>query len=232
MDRRLNPQHIMLTSGSDLLAGTQPGHKGGYGYADDMIIMALQAATHWNALSHMFHDYHVYNNRHCSLVSAEGAAKNSITVAAAPIVSRAVLLDFPRALSVPRLPEGHHITVEEIEHTLLQQRVSVESGDILLFRTGHMARFLSSGEWNEYTYTNAPGPCLEVLPWLHQHQGARAANRSDISSPPKLIDTHNRVAFFSTPPLQVGALAHAICPTLCRLRARCGSGRRRCRSGA
>ena len=27
MDRRLNPQHIMLTSGSDLLAGTQPGHK-------------------------------------------------------------------------------------------------------------------------------------------------------------------------------------------------------------
>jgi len=31
MDRRLNPQHIMLTSGSDLLAGTQPAHKGGYG---------------------------------------------------------------------------------------------------------------------------------------------------------------------------------------------------------
>ena len=37
MDRRLNPQHIMLTSGSDLVAGTQPGHKGGYGYADDRI---------------------------------------------------------------------------------------------------------------------------------------------------------------------------------------------------
>src|SRR5258706_2233661 len=56
MDLRLNPQHIMLTSGSDLLAGTQAGQKDGYGYADDMIIMALQAATHWNALSHMFHN--------------------------------------------------------------------------------------------------------------------------------------------------------------------------------
>lgn len=176
MDRRLNPQHFMLTSGSDLLAGTQAGQKGGYGYADDMITMALQAATHWNALAHMFHDYHMYNHRHCSLVSSVGAAKNSITVAAAPIVSRAVLLDFPRMLDMPWLPEDHAITVAEIEETLLQQGVNVEPGDILLFRTGHMARFLVDGDWNEYTYTNAPGPCLEVLPWLHEHQVAAVAS--------------------------------------------------------
>jgi len=111
MNRRLNPQHIMLTSGSDLLAGTQPGQKGGYGYADDMIIMALQAATHWNALAHMFYDYHMYNNRHCSLVSSEGAAKNSIAVASALLMSRAILLDFPRALNIPWLSEDHCITV-------------------------------------------------------------------------------------------------------------------------
>jgi hypothetical protein len=95
MNPRLNPQHIMLTSGSDLLAGTQPAQKGGYGYADDMIIMALQAATHWNALSHMFYDYHMYNNRSCRLVSSEGAEKNSIAITSAHIVSRAILLDFP-----------------------------------------------------------------------------------------------------------------------------------------
>src|SRR5260370_40172971 len=104
----------MLSSGPVLLAGKQTAPKGGFGYADDMIIMALQAATHWNALSHMFYDYHMYNNRHCSLVSSEGAAKNSITVASAPIVSRAILLDFPRALNIHWLPEDHCITVEEI----------------------------------------------------------------------------------------------------------------------
>lgn len=65
--------------------------------------------------------------------------------------------------------------MEEVENTLFQQRVSIESGDILLFRTGHMTRFLSSGEWNEYTYTNAPGPCVEVLSWLH-HQIAAVAS--------------------------------------------------------
>jgi len=176
MDRRLNPQHIMLTSGSDLLAGTQPGQKKGYGYADDMIIMALQAATHWNALAHMFYDYHMYNNRHCSLVNAEGATKNSIVAAANSIVSRAVLLDFPRMLGIPWLPEDHHITIDEIESTLSLQHVEVGPGDILLFRTGHMTKFLSCGEWNEYTYTNAPGPYLEVLPWLHERQIAAVAS--------------------------------------------------------
>ncbi len=176
MNQRLNPQHIMLTSGSDLLAGTQPGQKGGYGYADDMIIMALQAATHWNALSHMFYDYHMYNNRHCSLVGSEGATKNDIVVAASPIVGRAVLLDFPRALGVSWLSEDHYITVAEIERTLSQQAVHIEPGDILLFRTGHMTRFLSSGNWSEYTYTNAPGPRLEVLPWLHERQIAAVAS--------------------------------------------------------
>jgi hypothetical protein len=89
---------------------TQPGQKGGHGYADDMIIMALQAATHWNALSHMFYDYHMYNHRHCSLVNSVGAMKNSIAVAAASIVSRAIPLDFPRTLEVPWLLEDHAIT--------------------------------------------------------------------------------------------------------------------------
>jgi hypothetical protein len=46
---------------------------------------------------------HMYNHRHCSLVNSAGAMKNSIAVAAAPIVSRAILLDFPRALGIPWL---------------------------------------------------------------------------------------------------------------------------------
>jgi kynurenine formamidase len=52
----------------------------------------------------------------------------------------------------------------------------VEPGDILLFRTGHLTRFLASGDWSEYTYTNAPGPSLQVLPWLHENQVAAVAS--------------------------------------------------------
>ncbi|MCL6547366.1 MAG: cyclase family protein [Alicyclobacillus sp.] len=175
-DRRLNPQHIMLTSGTDVAAGTQPGSRNGYGYADDMVIMALQAATHWNALAHMFYNYKMYNDRPCTMVNAEGAAKNSITAAQDKLVTRAVLLDFPRALGYDHLPESFRITAEHIEHTLRVQAVELEPGDVLLFRTGHLARSQSRDGWEEYTYTNAPGPGIDVLPFLHRHQVAAVAS--------------------------------------------------------
>lgn len=175
-DRRLNPQHIMLESGTDLLAGVQPGQKKGYGYADDMVIMALQCATHWDGLSHVFYDYKMYNDRSCALVNATGAQKNSITAVADAIVTRAVLLDFPRALGLPWLPPDHRITVAEIEATIGREGVRIEPGDILCFRTGHMYHAHEAGGWDHYTYTNEPGPGVEVLPWLHAHDIAGVAS--------------------------------------------------------
>src|SRR5260370_26267710 len=115
----------------------------------------------------MSHDCRTDNNRHCSLVNSEGAVKNSIAVAAAPIVSRAILLDFPRALDIPWFPEDHAITIKEIEDTLPRQGVHIEPGDILLFGTGHLTRFLASRDWIHYTYTNSPTHALEVPPWVH-----------------------------------------------------------------
>lgn len=175
-DRRLNPQHIMLASGADVQSQSQPGSKAGYGYADDMVIMALQSATHWNALAHMFHGFRMYNDRPCTLVSSEGAAKNSIAVVQDKVVSRAVLLDFPRALGLPYLPEDFRIGVDEIETTLTAQNIELEPGDILLFRTGYLSHTELSGGWEHYTYTNEPGPGIEVLPFLHEHQIAAVAS--------------------------------------------------------
>jgi len=175
-DRRLNPQHIMLATGADVMAQAQPGSKHGYGYSDDMVILALQAATHWNALAHMFHNFKMYNDRPCTLVGSQGAAKNSITVLQDKVVSRAILLDFPRALGMQHLPESYRIGVEDIEKTLNCQNITLERGDILMFRTGHLARTAGSGGWEHYTYTNEPGPSIEVLPYLHKHQVAAVAS--------------------------------------------------------
>src|SRR5579862_203309 len=54
---RLNPHHVMLQTGTELKSGVQPDSVDGWGYADDMVTMALQCATHWDALSHAFYDY-------------------------------------------------------------------------------------------------------------------------------------------------------------------------------
>jgi kynurenine formamidase len=174
-ERRLNPQLQMLDTGTDIRAGRQAGAADGWGYADDMVTMALQCATHWDALSHVFYDYRMYNDRDCDLVSSEGAAKNDVAVFRDRVVTRGVLLDVPRATGADPLPPGHEIGTAELEATLEHQRVEVGRGDALLIRTGHMGGFRSTGSWDGYTHAAAPGLGLDVAVWLHEREIAAVA---------------------------------------------------------
>jgi kynurenine formamidase len=174
-DRRTNPRLTMLQTGTELKAEVQRGAIDGWGYADDTITMALQCATHWDGLSHAFYDYKMYNDRDCTLVGVEGAARNSIAALVGSVVTRGVLLDLPRALGLDALEPDHTITPAELERTLEAQRVEARSGDLLLLRTGHMGRIRRTGTWEGFTYADEPGPGLECLPWFHEHEVAGAA---------------------------------------------------------
>lgn len=167
-ERRLNPQHVMLQTGTELRAGVQRGAIGGWGYADDMVTMALQCGTHWDGLAHAFHDYAMYNGRDCALVGVDGAKRNDIRAMSDAVATRAVLCDVPRALGVEALDTDHRITVAELELTLERQRVEIEEGDALLLRTGHLARARAQGGWDGYTYADEPGIGLDALPWVSQ----------------------------------------------------------------
>jgi kynurenine formamidase len=175
-DRRLDPHHVMLQTGTDLLAGVQPGQVDGWGYADDMVTMALQGATHWDGLGHAFYDYKMYNNRPASEVHAGGADHNAVDQWRDRIAGRGVLLDLPRLLGVASLDLGHRITQAEMEAALERQGVSAGPGDILLLRTGNLGRARRHGGWDRYTYTDEPGIGLDLLPWLHERQIAGIAS--------------------------------------------------------
>ena len=73
--RRFNPIHRMILTGPDFTTGAFK-RPGGVGFADDMVIMALQCATQWDALSHCFLDGKLYNGYDANLVSSEGAKRN------------------------------------------------------------------------------------------------------------------------------------------------------------
>ncbi len=174
-DVRLNPQHVMLQTGTDLRAGVQRNSIDGWGYSDDMVTMALQAATHWDAIAHAFYDYKMYNDRDCTLVDVNGAAFNAIGAVAPHLIGRGVLLDLPATLGLDWLELDHRVTVLELEQAVDHHEVDLRPGDILLIRTGNLGRARANGGWDRYINGDEPGLGWETVPWLHEHQIAAVA---------------------------------------------------------
>jgi kynurenine formamidase len=174
---RFNPIHSMFRDGGD-----QPRDAAGvvemqgYGGSDDWIVMPLQCVTQWDSLAHVFDSGKMYNDRDARLVTSSGAAKNSIDKTKDKIVGRGVLLDVARHKGVPALRPGAAITVEDLEATAAAQRVEVQSGDILIVRTGHMSTYLAKGSWDHFDLDDSPGVSVHTAPWLHAKQVAAIAS--------------------------------------------------------
>ncbi len=173
---RLNPQRSMVATGTDVKTGRQSAYGiEGHGFADDMVVMSLQAATQWDSLAHVFHEYRMYNGRDCALVGAKGAEANDIAVLRDRVVSRGVLADVAAQLGVEALAPDHHITVAELEATLAAQDVEVGSGDVLLVRTGHLGRIRREDAWDRFVESDEPGLGWDALPWLRDRDVAAVA---------------------------------------------------------
>jgi kynurenine formamidase len=175
--QRFNPIHTMFRDGGD-----QPKDAAavidmqGYGGSDDWIVMPLQCVTQWDSLAHVFFEGKMYNGFDATLVTSSGAAKNSIDKTKNKIVSRGVLLDVPRYKGVQALAPGYAITVADLEGAAAAHQVTVQRGDILLIRTGHMSRYLDKGNWNYFDLDDSPGVSVHTAAWMHAKEIAAVAS--------------------------------------------------------
>ena len=166
---RVNPLHIMTATEGRL--GAAPD---GPRYSDDVIVMPLQCATQWDSLAHVHYGGQLYNGFPAATLTSAGAGRDAIDKIGAGIVSRGVLLDVARARGVERLPPGRAITPADLEDCERRQRVRVESGDVLLVRTGHMAVFTVDRDRVGYM-RQSPGLGVACVPWLHAREVAAVA---------------------------------------------------------
>ena len=184
--RRTNPVHTMLDTGTDAERGSQ-GFPHGFGGADDVVFMPLQASTQWDGLGHIFDHGRAYNGRRAgNVVTSDGDRVTGIETAAAEFASRGVLLDVGRALGAElgsdgELPDGFAITADHLEATIAAQGNTsrVGRGDILLVRTGQLARTrraLAEGRgWGGYAGGPSPGLSFTTVDWLHHSEIAGIA---------------------------------------------------------
>ena len=166
---RWNPIHTMLATGTDAVAGRQDVTMR-MRYADDAINMPVQAATHWDALGHIFLDDKMYNGYDARLVDSKGLGKLGIEHTRNRMVGRGVLLDVARHNGVSHLQDGYGISNDELDETAEAQAVEICRGDFVIVRTGQMERCLAQGQWGGYAGGDAPGVKFENCYWCHDKE--------------------------------------------------------------
>jgi kynurenine formamidase len=104
--------------------------------------------SHIDALSHVAYDDRLYGGVPAESVTAEGAGAGSIEVLKDGLVGRGVLLDVPRVRGVSWIEPGEHVFREDLEAAETAQGVRVQTGDVLLVRTGHARRQAEHEPWD------------------------------------------------------------------------------------
>ncbi|HMK63920.1 MAG TPA: cyclase family protein, partial [Acidimicrobiales bacterium] len=168
---RVNPQRTMLTVNHPL-----SDDAGWICSSEDVVTMALQAATHWDALAHVSYAGRLYNGHPASAVTEAGAWRCGIDKGG-PLVTRGVLLDVARAKQTDVLEPGYPITSSDLDAACAMARVELSPGDAVLVRTGqmhHLCRERTRQSLFDYAFP-APGLTMDSAVWLHTHDVAAVA---------------------------------------------------------
>ncbi|MGH9193811.1 MAG: cyclase family protein [Acidimicrobiales bacterium] len=162
---RLNPLRTMLMVNRPVFDPE------GFCTSDDIVVMGLQAATHWDALAHASYLGRIYNGHPIDSLTEAGAARCGIDNVAR-LVSRGVLLDVARAKGVERLDVPYAITGEDLDAACELGKLTCGPGDVVLVRTG-MMQLLKAGD--KQGYHGGTGPSFWSVEWFRDHDVAAVA---------------------------------------------------------
>jgi kynurenine formamidase len=168
---RVPTQHFMATDAGVYMAGKADPAPGGMKYSDDVAFMYLQGTTHVDALAHAWYGDQIYGGK-SEKTSVHGHTHADVgEIGEKGIVGRAVLLDVGRHMGsddLHRLPTNTCINLEDLEATAEAQGTTINKRDILVIRTGSIARFWEEEPDEQWNAMNEPGLChsKELLSWL------------------------------------------------------------------
>jgi kynurenine formamidase len=169
IEGRVNPSRSMIQINAPLSADPEWVCS-----SEDVVTLALQCATHWDALAHCSYGGVIYNGFPSSTVDDAGAGRCGIHLLSS-VIGRGVLLDVAEALGLPKLAPGHPITPDELDAACNLAGVEIEAGDIVLVRTGQMAH-LTPPDRDLVAYTwPSPGLTIETAEWFHARDVAAVA---------------------------------------------------------
>ncbi len=149
-------------------------------FSDDHVLMGLQAATHWDGLSHVAYGHQLYNGVSAASITARDGATVLGIEHVKSLVGRGVLLDVAAAKGVEQLDGGYEITGADLDEAAAWADLQIRSGDIVLIRTGRIRSFFEGGAMGYMMGpagdASSPGPGIDAARWFHRHNIAAAAD--------------------------------------------------------
>ena len=142
--------------------------------------------SHIDSLCHFLWNDRLYNDISPSASTPEGCGKLGIQNLKSGIITRGILLDFPRLKGVPYLEPKTPIYIEDIEAWERQAGVRVSAGDVIFVRTGRWARRAALGPWQ--VSGNSAGLHASVLPWIKERGVAFVGSDAATDVMPSLVE--------------------------------------------
>lgn len=152
-------QHFMQRDGGDYAAGGQ--RPGGFQFAEDTVVMALQFGTHIDALCHAWHDDQLYNGFSSNGTRSTTRAARCGVEKMGPIVARGVLLNVLDSAG-KALAKGTPVTRARLQAAAGHSGLTIERGDVVLVRTGWLETMLKDPHYHD----GEPGIDVEAGRWL------------------------------------------------------------------
>jgi kynurenine formamidase len=167
---RINPLRTMVSVNTPYSALGADG----FCVSDDIVVMGLQASTHWDGLAHVSYGGVLWNGVPASTVTAEAGSRELGIHRVRSLTSRGVLLDVARARVVERLDPGQPVTADDLDAAADLSGVSLAPGDVVLVRTGQ-ARLYRDRKRMEYATGDQPGLNVSCPAWFRAHDVAAVA---------------------------------------------------------
>ena len=146
-------------------------------YTGAAVSMYTHMGTHIDALNHFGLDGKIWNR----FAAKDHAGDRGWRVAGVenfpPIVARGVLIDVAAAKGKPMLDDGYRITRADIEQALQRQKVELQTGDVVLLRTGRMQEYENAHAYMQ----NPPGLGYHAARYLVETAGAMVVGAHNLS---------------------------------------------------
>ena len=146
-------------------------------YSGSAFTMYAHTGTHIDALSHFGLNGEIWNgfsaDEHLGDRGWQRAGAETIPA----IIARGVLIDLPGAQGLDELPAGYRVTRQDLIAALARQNTTLETGDVVLIRTGRMRQYESAAAYMD----NAPGLGMEAARYLVEEAGAMIVGADNLS---------------------------------------------------